>query len=219
MNSRLVMSIDDAPASNICVRQGCVPHSAGDFTPAGGGMCLPIVLKSWPMKPSGVQFAMPILPPALADPQHLGGGLVVIGGEHHAEGRDHRVEARIRERQRLGIGFLELDDPAFRLGAVAALIEQRRHVIGRRHVAPAPRGSERDVAVAGGDIEHFLARAQIHRLAEIFADDLQGRADDGVVAGRPGALLAGLQGGEIGSGGGGRRGGQGRSIHGRSFMW
>ena len=42
-----------------------VPQSAGDLTPAGGGTCLPMVLKSCPMKPSGVQLARPILPPGL----------------------------------------------------------------------------------------------------------------------------------------------------------
>ncbi len=40
-----------------------VPHRAGDFTPAGGGMYWPIALKTWPIKPAGVQFARPILPP------------------------------------------------------------------------------------------------------------------------------------------------------------
>ncbi len=42
-----------------------MPHSAGDFTPGAGGMYLPIVLNSCPMKLSGVQFARPILPPGL----------------------------------------------------------------------------------------------------------------------------------------------------------
>ena len=42
-----------------------VPQVAGDLAPAGGGRYLPIVLKSWPMKPSGVQLARPILPPGL----------------------------------------------------------------------------------------------------------------------------------------------------------
>ncbi|KAG0919231.1 hypothetical protein G6F32_016267 [Rhizopus arrhizus] len=48
---------------NISSMRARVPHSAGDLTPAGGGRCLPMVLKIWPMKPSGVQLAMPILPP------------------------------------------------------------------------------------------------------------------------------------------------------------
>ena len=42
-----------------------MPHNAGDLTPGAGGMYLPIVLNTWPIKLSGVQFAMPILPPGL----------------------------------------------------------------------------------------------------------------------------------------------------------
>ncbi|MNT20040.1 hypothetical protein D3C72_1553330 [compost metagenome] len=57
--------IEDAWAPNISSMRALVPHSAGDLTPAGGGRCLPMVLKIWPMKPSGVQLAMPILPPCL----------------------------------------------------------------------------------------------------------------------------------------------------------
>src|ERR1700752_4400633 len=36
----------------------------------------------------------------LADPQEFGGGLVLIGREHHAEGRPGRVEGAIGEWQR-----------------------------------------------------------------------------------------------------------------------
>ena len=83
-------------------------------------------------------------------------------------------------------------------GALAPAFEQRRHVVGRGHLAPAARRGERHVAVAGRDVEHLAAGAQIERLAQLLADDLQRGADDGVVAGRPGALLARLDGGEIG---------------------
>src|SRR5258707_703382 len=51
-----------APASNISPSRPCVPHSAGDLAPAGGGRYLPSVLNTWPMKPSGVQLASPMLP-------------------------------------------------------------------------------------------------------------------------------------------------------------
>ena len=77
-------------------------------------------------------------------------------------------------------------------GALAGALEQRRHVVGGDHVAPAAGGGERDVAVAGGDVEHLLPGAEVEGFAQLLADDLQGGADDGVVAGRPGALLAGL---------------------------
>jgi hypothetical protein len=45
----------------------------------------------------------------------------------------------------------------------------------------AARGGERDIAVACGDIENTLVGPQVERLAQRFTDDLQGRADDGVI--------------------------------------
>ena len=45
------------------------------------------------------------------------------------------------------------------------------------------------VAVAGGDVEHRLPGRDVDGLAETLADDLERRADDGVVAGGPGGLL------------------------------
>ena len=83
------------------------------------------------------------------------------------------------------------------MGARGTLVEQARHVVGRRHHAAAARGGERRVAVAGGNVEHALVEAQVERLGELLADDLQGGADDGVVAARPGGLLAGLERGQI----------------------
>ena len=70
-------------------------------------------------------------------------------------------------------------------GALAAALQQGRHVVGGDHVAPAARRGERDVAVAGGDVEHLLPGAEVERLAQLLADDLQRGADHGVVAGRP----------------------------------
>ena len=76
-------------------------------------------------------------------------------------------------------------------------IEQRRYVVGRDHVAPPPRRSQGNVTVTGRDVEHALAGANVERLAELLADDLQGGAHDRIVAGRPGALLARLHGLEV----------------------
>ena len=111
------------------------------------------------------------------------------------------VEGVVLKRQRLRVGLAELDVEPLGVGALAGAVEQRRHVVGRGHVAPAARGRERDVAVAGGDVEHLLAGADVERLAELLADDLQGGADDGVVAGGPGRLLTGLHRDEIDGGG------------------
>ncbi len=82
-------------------------------------------------------------------------------------------------------------------------VEQCFDIVGGDHFAPAACGGQRHVAVAGGHVEHALRRAQVHRLAQRLADDLQRGADDGIVARRPGGALARLDGGEIGLRGGG----------------
>ena len=79
-----------------------------------------------------------------------------------------------------------------------AALEQRFDVVGGGDLAAAARGGERGVAVAGRDVEHALVPAQVAGLGELLADDLEGGADDGVVAAGPRGLLAGLEGGEIG---------------------
>jgi hypothetical protein len=84
--------------------------------------------------------------------------------------------------------------------ARAAGFEQRADVVGGGHLAPAARGRKRGVAVAGSDVEHAAARAQVERFAQVLADDLQRGADDGVVAGGPGGLLARLDRREVDGG-------------------
>jgi hypothetical protein len=79
----------------------------------------------------------------------------------------------------------------------AGAFEQRRDVIGRGHLAPAPRGGERRIAVSGGHVENALARANVEGFAQILADDLKRGPDNAVVAGRPGRLLAGFKGREV----------------------
>src|SRR5581483_11380443 len=92
-----------------------------------------------------------------------------------------------------GIGGPELDGEAVGSGTGAAALEQARNVVGRDDVAPAPRRGQREVAVAGGYVEHLLPRADVERLAQRLADDLQGGADHSVIAGRPGTMLACLE--------------------------
>ena len=107
------------------------------------------------------------------------------------------------KRQRFRIGLAELDVEPFGIGALAGALEQRRNIVGRDDVAPAARGRKRDVAVAGGDIEHLLAGADVEGFAELLADDLQRGADDRIVAGGPGRMLTRLHGDEIDHGGNG----------------
>jgi hypothetical protein len=133
-----------------------------------------------------------------ADAKEFHGRTLLIGREHHAERRDHDVERVIGERQCFRVSLLELDRKPFGRSTGAAALQQRRHVVGRDDIAPAPRGGEADIAVAGGDVEDFLPGAKIECLAQLLADDLQCRADDGIVAGRPGGLLPGFHRGEVG---------------------
>ncbi len=149
-----------------------------------------MVLNSWPMKLSGVQLARPILPPGRQTRIEFVRRLLLIGREHDAEGRKHDIEAGIREGKRFRVGFLERDRQALGFGAVAATIEKRADIVRRHDVGEAAGRGERRIAVAGGDVEDALVAAEIDGLAEHFADDLQRGADDGVVAGAPGDLLA-----------------------------
>jgi hypothetical protein len=97
----------------------------------------------------------------------------------------------------LGVGFLEQDGQPLGLGPLLRALEERPDEVGGGDVGePAGRG-EAHVAVAGGHVEHPLARAHIRGLAQALADDLQGGADHRVVARRPGGALARLDGGEI----------------------
>ena len=132
-----------------------------------------------------------------AYPQHFGSGFLLLEGKHYAVGRDDSVKTSIGERQGLRIGFPERDVQAVCLSTGLAAREQGRNKIRRCHCAPAPRRCQRDISVAGRDVEHALAGPQIERLAQLLADDLQGRAYDCVISGRPGAVLTRFEVGEI----------------------
>ena len=150
-----------------------MPQSSGDFDAGRRRQVFADRLEQLPDEAVRRPVGEADLAAGLADAQQLGRGLVLVGREHHAEGRDHRVEAAVGERQRLGVGLLEFDRQAFGLRARAAALEQSWHIVGRDDVAPAPRRGERDHSVAGGDVEHLAARAQIEGFAKLLADDLQ----------------------------------------------
>ena len=132
--------------------------------------------------------------------RHFRSTLRMVGREHHAEGRDHRVEARVFERQCLGVGGLKRNVEPLGLRPLGTAFEQRGDVVGRRHLAAAARRGQRGVAVAGGHIEHPLVSAQVAGFGQLLADDLQGGADDGVIAAGPRGFLAALEGIEVDGG-------------------
>jgi len=125
-----------------------------------------------------------------ADACEFARGLFLIGREHHAESGEDDVEGIVRERKILGVRFAKRDQEIFCVRAAASGLEELGDVVGGRDFTPAARGSERGVAVAGSDVEDTRAGADVERFAEIFADRLESRTDDGVVAGGPGVLLA-----------------------------
>jgi hypothetical protein len=100
--------------------------------------------------------------------------------------------------QRLGVGHPEFDRQAFGQRACTATVQQICYIVGGNHVAPAARRGETHHSVAGGNVEHLPAGAKVERLAQLFADDLQSRAHNGVVARRPGGVLPSLYGGQVG---------------------
>ena len=57
------------------------------------------------MKPVGVQLIIPMVPPGRVDPDQLVGDGLVVRREHRPDAGQHDVEARVGERQRLGIGL------------------------------------------------------------------------------------------------------------------
>lgn len=131
-------------------------------------------------------------PPGPAYPQHFARGAALVGTEHSAEGGRDRIEGPVGEGKFLSVGFPESDRKAFDLGPLASPLQEALDIVRGDHVAPAAGGGERKIAVAGSDIEHLLAGAQVERFGELFADNLERGADDGVVARRPGRLLLGL---------------------------
>jgi hypothetical protein len=106
------------------------------------------------------------------------------------------------QRESAGVRFAKGDREIFRERAAAPGLEKFGDVVGGSDFAEASCGGERSVAITGGDIEDARAGAEVERFAEIFADGLDGGADDSVVAGGPGELLAGFDGAVVGACGG-----------------
>ena len=124
---------------NISSSRARVPHSAGDFTPAGGGRCLPSVLNSWPMKPSGVQLARPILPPGLQTRSSSAAALSWSGVNITPKVETPTSKLPSANGSASASASRNSIAQPFGRGALAAALEQRRHVVGRGHVAPAAR--------------------------------------------------------------------------------
>ena len=109
--------IDAACGPNSSAIRARVPHSAGDLAPGRRRHVLADGLEQLADEAVRRPVGEADLAAGLADAQQLGRGAVLVGREHHAEGRDDDVEAAVRERQRFGVGLAELDRRAVRPAA------------------------------------------------------------------------------------------------------
>ena len=121
-----------------------------------------------------------------AHADELCGSPLVIRAEHDADRARHDVEARVGERQRLGVGLDPIDRHARRGSVLGAALEQDRGDVDAGHVRAGLCGGDGDVARAAGDVQHLLAAVDL----QLF-DESRAEAPDqavghlGVVAGRP----------------------------------
>ncbi len=94
----------------------------------------------------------------------------MVGREHGAEARGDRVELGVPEGQRLRVG----DDPLHLHTAFArfplACRQALRRQIGGDDGGSGLRGADRDVAGAGGDVEHTLSGPDPGRRHELRTD-------------------------------------------------
>jgi hypothetical protein len=116
----------------------------------------------------------------------------VVGREHRAEHRQHRVELVVAERQVLCVRVTKLRVEAFGNSTLARRLEQRRHVVHPHRRRARPRGGKGRVAVAARHVQHPPTGVQVRSLGQQFAHQHDARGDSGVVAARPRLLLAGL---------------------------
>jgi hypothetical protein len=75
-----------------------------------------------------------------ADADEFRGGAILVGREHHTEGRHNNVKPGVGERQCFGIRLAEFDIEPFGLGALECALKQGRHIVVGDHVEPRPGG-------------------------------------------------------------------------------
>ena len=194
---------DDTPGPSSSSSRAGVPHSRGERSPGGGGEYRPTIVNRLPTKLVGCPVGEADAAARAAHPQQLGGCDVRLRREHHAECRQHDVERRVGEREDLGVGRTELDGEALGVGAGACAVEELGDVVRRGDHGAASGGGQGGVAIASGDVDDEFAGSDIDGLTEQLAGELQRCADRRVVAGRPGVVLAGFDGGDIEGGRGG----------------
>ncbi len=91
----------------------------------------------------------------------------MTGGELHAEGGQDAIEARVLEREGLGVTFDPVDADSLCGGPLAGGPEGLGREVEPGHLRPGERRPDRDVAGAGRDVEHVAA---IDRTAAVLTE-------------------------------------------------
>ena len=156
-----------------------VPQSDGGSIPGGSGACLAITEKK--TSPSGVQFAIPIRPPGR---QTRRSSAAVFGwsGANIAP----KVESTTsNDASSNGSSWASPSTNSTSSPSAAArsrpFASSSGHVVDPDGLAEPPGRGQRGVAAPAGDVEDPLAGEQLHRLAQVLADDLGAVADLGEV--------------------------------------
>jgi hypothetical protein len=157
----------------------------------GGGTCLPIVLKSWPTNPSGVQFG-------LAHAHELRGDPVGARGEHRADQAHDQVERAVLVGQVLGVALVELDRQLLGLGAIARLRDEVVGQIDPGDFCAGTRCRQGDLPRAARDVEHLDAGPERETVEKLEGARQQEGGEASVVARLPGSFQPGLQGAHFG---------------------
>ena len=137
---------------------------------------------------------------AFGDAQQLSGGKVWPRRKHHAEHADAGIELAVCELQGFHVAFLEADVQAGGTGTGAGLLEKAAGDVDAANDTATPRGDEREVAGAAGQIEYARARIERQARHEFLGDVFDGAGDLTKIAGFPGCLLSGLHGFEVWNG-------------------
>jgi len=112
-------------------------------------------------------------PDAATRPAHaeqLGGRSLLVGGEHHAEDRDDRIERRVVEGQGAGVGLAELDRESIALRPRPRALQQARSEVDPHDLTVAARRRDRGVPRAGRDVEYARATGEVQPFDQAFGD-------------------------------------------------
>ena len=95
---------------------------------------------------------------SFGDPEHLARNPLRVRREHRTEDRRHHIEALVGKGKVLCVGLAPLDGQAERPAPRPAKLDHRGGEIGGHHGRTEASRRDREVAVAGGDVEHFGPR-------------------------------------------------------------